>query len=562
MTEQWPGQEVQREQWPGQEVQAPPAASGRNSALGKIDSFVRGAADMLTFGFADEIAAGADAALNPLLGTGQGGGSFGERYDRNVAAQRATDAADASERWGYRLGGQLGGGVAGGLGLARSGVSFATNLGANGGRLRNVALASAAEGAALGAAHGFGSGEGDLDARIASAQTGAKYGGIAGGIAPVAVAGISSAVRRAVTPVGVSAERQAAANVLRSEGVDLTAGQTSGSRALRFAEGELGGAAAERALERQGEQFTSAALRRAGETAERATPDVMQRAATRIGREFDDLARRNPVHPDGDLASDLLGVARQYTSMVPESARAPIVRNVIEDIADRVRINAPIDGAAYQALRSRLDKAGRASRNDPQLQEALFGIRGALDDAAERSIARTNPSDVGAWQEARRQYRNLLVLERAARGAGENAALGLISPSSLRNAAANQNSRAYVRGQGDFAELARAGEALMKPLPQSGTAPRLRAQNLGAGAMSILGAGGGMATGGPLGAMGGAIVGAAVPRVAGALMMSRPGQAYLMNSVMRGPMDPARRAVANALLSALGAGIAGRLSAP
>ena len=35
-----------------------------------------------------------------------------------------------------------------------------------------------------------------------------------------------------------------------------------------------------------------------------------------------------------------------------------------------------------------------------------------------------------------------------------------------------QNRRAYARGQGDFADLARAGEGVMKPLPNSGTAPR------------------------------------------------------------------------------------------
>lgn len=48
---------------------APAAAKApdeRDSLLGKVDSVVRGAADTMTFGMADELAAAADATLNPI----------------------------------------------------------------------------------------------------------------------------------------------------------------------------------------------------------------------------------------------------------------------------------------------------------------------------------------------------------------------------------------------------------------------------------------------------------------------------------------------------------------
>jgi len=128
---------------------------------------------------------------------------------------------------------------------------------------------------------------------------------------------------------------------------------------------------------------------------------------------------------------------------------------------------------------------------------------------------------------ARREYRNFLVLERAATGAGENAALGLISPSALRNATVQQGRRAYARGQGDFGQLARAGEALMKPLPQSGTSPRVGVQLVGAGIGSGLGA----MMGGPVGATAGAVAGAIAPALgqalAGRMVTSPAMQAYL-----------------------------------
>lgn len=221
----------------------------------------------------------------------------------------------------------------------------------------------------------------------------------------------------------------------------------------------------------------------------------------------------------------------------------------ITSVAQMVMDLANIGGESYQHLRSQLDRAARSAKANPELSSALRGMRESIDDAMERSISMTNPADAGAWQEARRQYRNMLVLEKSATGAGENAALGLISPSQLRNATTVQNRRAYARGQGDFAELARAGEALMKPMPQSGTAPRLRAQNLGAMLPTILGGGAGAGVGGPAGAIVGAAAGAAIPRVAGALMMSRPGQAYLTNQLLPGQMSPTARAIANLLLT-------------
>lgn len=370
-------------------------------------------------------------------------------------------------------------------------------------------------------------------------------GALAGGLAP-------SAARRAVSPLPISPERQALVDTLRREGVDLTAGQTTGRNALRYAESELGGNAGARMMEQQGEQFTSAALRRAGIDANRATPEVIDEAFTRIGQQFDDLGGRNRIVADQQLGQDLRATINEYGSLVPESARAPIVGNLTNDIVDAVRRNQGIPGDSYQALRSRLDKAARGARADPQLSEALRGLRNSLDDAMERSIAANNPDDAGAWREVRNQYRNMLVLEKAATGAGENAAQGIISPSQLRNATVTgQGRRNYARGQGDFSELARAGEGIMKPLPQSGTAPRTAVRNMGAALPAVLGAGAGGAAGGGAGALLGLAAGSALPPMVGRALLSGPGRAYLGNQAATGmhATDPRIAAVIAALLA-------------
>jgi hypothetical protein len=377
------------------------------------------------------------------------------------------------------------------------------------------------------------------------------YARIAGGVAGAMVPSLAS---RLISPLPTSPERQNLVRALQDEGVDLTAGQATGRNALRYAESELGGGAAERFMETQGEQFTSAALRRAGIDARRATPDVIDDAFTRIGQQFDDLAARNRIVTDQQLVQDLRTTLNEYGSLVPESARAPIVRDITADIADAALKRGGVSGETYQSVTSRLARAARGTK-DPELGTALRGLREALDDAMERSISANNPADAGAWQEARNQYRNMLVLEKAATGAGENAAAGIISPSALRNATVNQGRRAYARGQGDFAELARAGEGVMKPLPQSGTAPRLAARNLGAGIGTILGASGGAAAGGGLpGAMMGAAAGSMAPYVAGRALLSGPVRSYLSNQAATGLStgNPIRDAVIAALLANAG----------
>lgn len=101
--------------------------------------------------------------------------------------------------------------------------------------------------------------------------------------------------------------------MLRREGVtDLTAGQRTGNRSLKYFESEMGGSAAERVTDRQGEQFTRAALRRMGEDAPRATPEVVDRAFDRIGASFDDLAARNAMRGDRKLGFELARAERDY----------------------------------------------------------------------------------------------------------------------------------------------------------------------------------------------------------------------------------------------------------
>jgi len=99
--------------------QAPTAS--RDTFAGRLDTVARGAADLMSFGLADEIAAAGDALLHPVFGTGTPGESIGDRYTANLARQREIDRSDSEDRFGYRLAGQIGGGVSNAVGIAKAG---------------------------------------------------------------------------------------------------------------------------------------------------------------------------------------------------------------------------------------------------------------------------------------------------------------------------------------------------------------------------------------------------------------------------------------------------------
>lgn len=509
-----------------------PGVEGYSPETGMVErskaaSAAYGLADTAGLGFADEIASTIVAPFTD------------KTRDEVLSEMRGNQRKAQEDNPGSYLAGQVGGGVAqaavGGIGPAtmRTGVST----------LGRMALGSAVDSAAIGGAYGIGSGETAKD-RAIGGLAGAGTGFVAGAAAPYISRVAESLFRRFVTPFASNAARQDAVDVLAREGVGVTAGQRTGNKALRYAESELGGRRAEDMIERQGEQFTQAALRRIGEDAPRATPEVLDNAYARIGQQFDDLAARNDIIPDQQFGADIQSAISDYGRLTPEHSRAPIIQETLADLSGALQRNGRLQGDVYQSLRSRL---GRAARNtkDPELGSAIRGINDALDDAMERSIQTRNPADLGAWQNVRNQYRNFLAIESAATRAGEDAAQGVISPSALRGATVTKHGRRnYARGRGDFAELARAGEAILKPLPNSGTAGRLRAQSLAAAAPTAIGAGyGGMQGGDAQSVLAGGAAGYMLPKVAGALLMSRIGQGAIGNQLLAGEMSPAVRAL-------------------
>lgn len=174
------------------------------------DVFVRGAADMVTFGFADEIAAAGNATIGYYFGEGSQAESWSERYNENLGIERAKDVAAAEEHPVAHTGGQ----IAGAFGPMPLG---AARLLAGGTGLVSRAVRVGTVGAAEGALYGAGSSDGTLADRIEGAKEGAVFGGATGGVmgaisrpamASVRAAGAAAPAALRAAPPGPAAPRE------------------------------------------------------------------------------------------------------------------------------------------------------------------------------------------------------------------------------------------------------------------------------------------------------------------------------------------------------------------
>ena len=197
----------------------------RDNFLGKVDAGVRGLADTLSFGLADEIAAHAKSGVfttqkqtDDYYDRGIYAGSYNPLgmfarainapfasetktadYEKALEEERAIDDSDSKNRFAQRLTGQILGGVAGGAAMAKAGLSPTAKAISSGKGLGAVTKASAIEGAVMGGAQGFGSGEG-LEDRLYNAGLGTALGFGAGAALPAVTTAIGGAVKGVAAP--------------------------------------------------------------------------------------------------------------------------------------------------------------------------------------------------------------------------------------------------------------------------------------------------------------------------------------------------------------------------
>ncbi len=365
--------------------------------------------------------------------------------------------------------------------------------------------------------------------------------------AAVAATRAPNVAARTITPAPADPVRAQAVRTLEQNGVNaITAGQRTGNERVRWIEDATamvpGGGGRATAMQNQAaDQFTVAALRRAGIQAERATPDVMDQAFRAIGNEYDNLGRNiQNVRTSPGFIQSMQGAVREYERRTPQASQIPLVQEMAGEIMQRAA-QGGLPGDVFMGFRSNLARERRALKNNPDAANAVGRMIEALDAQMVRGMPRGQQQQTAAYlRNLNERYRNMLTIEDAASRAGEAATAGVITPANLRMAVKGQSKRSYATGRHPMADLARAGAQVITPLRSSGTAERSFAQGV-VGAPSSVGSAiaGGVASGGDpvitaLSALGPWAAKAATARG----IMSGPAQNYFANQRIPSQIPP------------------------
>lgn len=295
-----------------------------------VDNVGRQLANGMSFGFADEIAAGGDATLSKIADQFRAGPSrsWGQMYSENLAAERNKDRtfeqAHPYVATGAQIAGNLAGAVAGTRLLPLAAPASVPSMVARG----------TAAGAAGGAVSGFGSGEGGFGNRALGAAGGAVVGGALGAAATVAAPILARSWTLARNALGLqNAERMAAdklAQAFERDGIPLEEAQR------RIVQWQQQGAKPEMLADIGGENVRGLARSAAGTPGpgkQRAVRMLEQRRAgqgERIAADMDQTMSALPYHATRD---ELLATRQQAAQPLYEQAyqATPISPSQLQD---------------------------------------------------------------------------------------------------------------------------------------------------------------------------------------------------------------------------------------
>jgi hypothetical protein len=511
--------------WVGQNKKPPTAPAAPE--MGGLEAFGRGALQSVKdIGYGlQQVGAEAGSAVGLVEP------STVQRLRQEEERRRAENAPfmeSGAGKAGY-IAGSIGSLLVPGAALAR--VPGMVGTGARALTAPTTFRAAATGGGLLGAAQPVA----EEESRAAGAIMGA-LGGTVGQAVGRGVSRIAQPVTSAATP-----QVERAVQRLEQAGIPADIAERTGSENLRavrrfLTDNPISASVMKKGAEKTQSAFNTAALRLIGEQGEAALPEVLARADDRIGEVMDEIAQKNRIKVDDRMVSELAAL-EEAASMTLEPEKIVPLRNQLNNILSKVDDQDRISGEAYQRIRTIAAEMGR----NPALATVAQQLRETVDSALERSAG---PDAAAAIRQARKQYRNLKLLEPAVAAN----ATGNISPAALASSTgtARQRSAAlYDRGDADMARLARDMRTMAETMPQSGTVPRAGIQAVGAAIPAAGALGYNLYTGQEpaenvlgLGALGAAAMFA--PRGAARLYQSPAIQQYLM----RGIQSPlARRAM-------------------
>lgn len=270
-----------------------PTVRNMRQANTAINAGVEGLSQGLTFGFSDELIAGAKA-----LGSGD--------YAKEIEGERARMAFNKETSPNASMAGEVVGALGMGMGMGRSGLSIMDRM-----RLASLprrAAAGVVEGAAYGGSYGAGYGEG-MEGKASGARQGAMFGGAIGGAVPMVGAGVRGAYNAASDQVApfvnairrpmVEAERRSADMAARTpvpiSPWDEAATARNGQQLLNVDRMGEGGRAIARSVANQNPEARAALERVASDRFASQGPRAQSLIDRLMGGQVDDVAIQDEI---------------------------------------------------------------------------------------------------------------------------------------------------------------------------------------------------------------------------------------------------------------------------
>jgi Glycosyl hydrolase 108 len=250
-------------------------------------------------------------------------------------------------------------------------------------------------------------------------------GGVLGAVLPIGVGGLAKTGNALSKAIGgnVSPEVKALAAKAKDMGITIPADRLVDSKPLNALSSALnyvpfsGRAAVE---DNMGKQLNQAVSKLVGQNSPNMTK-ALRDASVDLGAKFDDVLKNNAVKVDDDFLTRLGDIEQMASRTLGKSGETVIGRQ-IDEIMNKTQ-SGIIDGEAAYNIKRELDLISQGNGTEAHVATEL---KKSLMEALSRSLGKEKAA---AFATTRKQYSNMLALERLAK----NEAEGDISVARLAN---------------------------------------------------------------------------------------------------------------------------------
>jgi hypothetical protein len=255
----------------------------------------------------------------------------------------------------------------------------------------------------------------------------------------------------------------------------LTPGQATGNKLLQRLEAKLESQPMtagpfDRIKDANLREVNRAAANAIGERADNLSPDVLDRAVTRMGTVFDDArdSAQRTIDPQ-EFTTRMAQIADEFEAIGPQVWTHPLVSRFVKH-AEKGAATGNDLGNLTSKLTREVHRQMTSPQGDRELGMALGRLKDYVDDLVEQGLSGER---LAQYQAARGQYRNLMLM--TSRTGAINPSTGNVNGSILANVLQQKDRAGFLFGRNtsDLYNAARFAQGFRPLVGDSGTATRM-----------------------------------------------------------------------------------------